>query len=559
MTGTVHSLTDVKDGRSFEEDKVGPTNTANGFDGTTPWQKDMSGTVTLQQGGDALVLTVNSVYRATGKWWQPDRGSATIVDDGEKTVAGTVYDVLTITPKGGRSFDAWFDAKTHLLNRTIEKQGPQTVTTTMSDYRAVEGVMLPGKIVVDQGVGDKYLQTLTLTKAEFLGPQPDAVYAPPKVTVADFSIVGGAAQTEFPIKLINNHIYAKAKVDGKGPFVFIFDTGGHNLVAPALAKQLGLKVEGTLPGTGAGEGVMEGGFAKVAQLDVGNASLKDQLFIIIPLDQLSVIEGTPMPGMVGYEVFRRFITRIDYGAKTLTLIDPKHFDPKDAGIPVRFTFNDQIPEVMGTFEGLPAKFDIDTGSRSELTLTKPFAEKNTLRAKHPKGVDAVDGWGVGGPSRGYVTRGADMTIGPVKIDNVVTSMSTQDKGAFAGNDYQGNIGGGILKRFTVTFDYEHQMMYLKPLSGPVADTGTFDRAGMWFNQSAQGFEIVDVTKGSPAAEAGLKAKDVIVAVDGQPVADIHLYDLRRKLRNNPPGTVVTFRIRSKAKFKTVKITLRDLI
>ena len=31
MTGTVHSLTDVKDGRSFEEDKVGPTNTANGF------------------------------------------------------------------------------------------------------------------------------------------------------------------------------------------------------------------------------------------------------------------------------------------------------------------------------------------------------------------------------------------------------------------------------------------------------------------------------------------------------------------------------------------------
>ena len=559
MTGTVHSITDLKTGRSFEDDKVGPANTANGYDGTTPWQKDMSGTVTLQQGGDALVLTVNSVYRASGKWWLPDRGGADIVNDGAKTVAGTAYNVLTITPKGGRSFDAWFDSKTHLLNKTIEKQGPQTVTTTMSEYHAVDGVMLPGKIVVDQGVGDKYLQTLTLTKAQFLGPQADAVYAPPKLTVADFSIVSGAAQTEFPIKLINNHIYAKAKVDGKGPFVFIFDTGGHNIVTPAIAKELGLKVEGTLPGTGAGEGVMEGGFAKVAQLDVGDATLKDQLFIVIALDKLSVIEGTPMPGMVGYEVFRRFITRIDYGAKTLTLIDPKHFDPKDAGTPVKFTFNDQIPEVMGTFEGLPAKFDIDTGSRSELTLTKPFADKNNLRAKHPKGVDAVDGWGVGGPSRGYVTRGAEMTIGTIGISNVVTSFATQAKGAFSGEEYQGNVGGGILKRFTVTFDYEHQTMYLKPLSAPVADTGTFDRAGMWFNQSARGFEIVDVTKGSPAAEAGLKAKDMIVAVDGKPVADMHLYDLRHKLRNAPPGTVVSFKILSGTKTKTVKITLRDLI
>ena len=81
-----------------------------------------------------------------------------------------------------------------------------------------------------------------------------------------------------------------------------------------------------------------------------------------------------MPGMVGYEMFRRFVTRIDYGAKTMTLIDPKEFDPKDAGTPVPFAFNGHIPEVQGTFEGMPAKFDIDTGSRSALTLTRPFAE-----------------------------------------------------------------------------------------------------------------------------------------------------------------------------------------
>ena len=560
LTGTTHTIVDLKSGRSESDFKVGPASGANGFDGTNAWQKDTSGTVTLQQGGDELALAINDAYRSSEKWWLPDLGGAQIVSGGEKTELKVPYDVLTVTPKGGKAFDAWFDTKTHLLAKTVEKQGSQTVVTTYSDYRPTDGVMLPYNIVIDTGVGAKYLQTVAVNKARFLGAQPDTTYAAPKLTVSDFSIAGGAAQTQIPIQVINNHLYGEAKVNGKGPYTFIFDTGGADIVTPAVAKSLGIKVEGTLPGTGAGEGVMEGGFAHVDQLDVGGASLKNQLFVVMPLDSLSTVEGIPMPGMVGYEVFRRFVTKVDYGAKTITLIDPKHFDPSQAGTPVKFVFNERIPEVTGTFEGLPAKFDIDTGSRSELTLTKPFAEQNGLRAKHPKGVDAVDGWGVGGPSRGYVTRGASMTLGSVEVDKVVTSMATQDKGAFSGSDYSGNVGGGILKRFVVTFDYNNQIMYLKPLPGPVADTGTFDRAGLWFNQSPKGFDVVSITPGGPAEVATLAIGDVIVAVDGVPAKNIHLYELRERLRNDPPGTVVNFTVANAAgKKRIVHIVLRDLI
>jgi S1-C subfamily serine protease len=182
-----------------------------------------------------------------------------------------------------------------------------------------------------------------------------------------------------------------------------------------------------------------------------------------------------------------------------------------------------------------------------------------LRASHPKGVDAVDGWGAGGPSTGYVTRGKTMALGSVAIDNVVTTLTNQNKGAFAGNDYSGNVGGGILKRFIVTFDYGNQRMYLKPLSGPVADIGTFDRAGMWINQSTHGFKIVDVTKRGPADEAGLRTNDTITAVDGNSAMDIRLFDLRQRLRNDRPGTVVTFTFKRGAKSKIIKVVLRDLI
>ena len=44
------------------------------------------------------------------------------------------------------------------------------------------------------------------------------------------------------------------------------------------------------------------------------------------LDSMENIEGVQMPGMIGFETFRRFVTRIDYGNKTITLINPKDFD-----------------------------------------------------------------------------------------------------------------------------------------------------------------------------------------------------------------------------------------
>jgi hypothetical protein len=163
LTGTGHNIVDLKNGRSETDYQMGPAGGANGFDGTSAWEKDMSGTVTLQQGGDAQVLAINDAYRISSKWGRPDRGGAEIANDGEKTENGATYDVLTITPKGGKPFDAWFDAKTHLLAKTVEKQGSQTVTTTMSDYRPLDGALVFYKLVTDTGVGEKYLQTAIVT------------------------------------------------------------------------------------------------------------------------------------------------------------------------------------------------------------------------------------------------------------------------------------------------------------------------------------------------------------------------------------------------------------
>jgi len=557
MTGKVHTLTDLKSGRSITTYKLGQVTGGNGFDGKNAWDMDSSGMVTVQEGGDATALAINQAYRDSNAWWLPGHGRA-IIAAGEKLDNGNVYDVLTVTPSGGKPFDAWFARDNHLLVRIVEAQGPRISTTRLSDYAAVDGILLPRQSLSDNSTGPDSLQTLTLTKAQFIAEPPDTAFTPAQQK-RDFEIANGAAETVLPIKLINNHIYGEVTINGKGPFMAVFDTGGANLVTPPLAEQLGIKIEGNLPGTGAGEGVMMGGFSHVERIAIAGATVKNQTVLVMALDKFETIEGVPMPAMIGNETFRRFVTRIDYGAKTVTLIDPDKFDPKDAGTEIPFTFYDNHPEVEGTFEGLPTKFDIDTGARDDLTLNKPFSERNNLRSKHPKGIDTVAGWGVGGPVTGYVTRGGPITIGAVKVDNLVVTLSDQGKGAFAGDEYQGNLGGGVLHRFVVTFDYGRRKMYLKPLATTPSDVGSYDRSGLWLIGAPEGLRIVSVVKGSPGEKAGLHKDDIIVAVDGKNAATNTLVDIRAKLRFGKPGTVVEIAVLLDGKPKTVHITLRDLI
>ncbi len=558
MTGKVGSTADLKTPRFVDTMAVGPMTGAQGFDGSHGWAKDQSGTITAQDGGDALPLAINEAYRNTNAWWQPDHGGAAIVSGGQKSDGSATYDVLTVTPKGGQSFDAWFDARTHLLVRLHEMQGSAPTTTTFSDYRAIDGVMIAGKIQISTG-DTKYDQTETLNSAVF-GPALGAsAFAAPKNAVADTSIAGGAKETTFPFQLVNNHIYAQVKINGQGPYTFIFDTGGNNIVVPSLAKTLGLKVEGHVEGRGAGSGTMDVGFVKVGQIDIGGASIKNQLFFSAPLDAMEPIEGVTQPGMVGFETFRRFVTRIDYGAHTITLIDPKAFDPKDAGTPVKVAFDGNVPEADGSYDGVAGKFMIDTGARSALILTVPFADKNGFRAKAGKGVEATTGWGVGGPTRAFVEHGGELKIGDVEVSHPLTLLATDKGGAMAEGNLAGNIGGGVLKRFVITFDYEHNTMYLKPVSGTVSDLDTFDRAGVWFNKDPEGFKVVDVTQHAPAEEAGLKQGDIITAVDGKAATGIDLPALRYRLRNDAPGTVISLSVKRGDETKDLRVTLRDLI
>jgi hypothetical protein len=557
LHGSYVSTDDLLDGRFVNTLAVGPISQIQGFDGDHAWLKDASGVVTQQAGGDQHQTAVSEAYRQANLWWRSDRGGAQIVAEGVRRDDGAAYDVLTVTPKGGKTFEAWFDVDTHLFSRLMTTQGAGFVSNTFLDYHRFEGVLQAKKVVIGDESG-LATQTLTVTKVEYADSSAARSFSAPGGEANDASISGGRRETSVPFRLVDNRVYADIRLKGEGPFLFQFDTGAMDCVTSTLADRLRLTAQGHAQERGAGEGVAESGYAKIQDVEIADARINDQIFKVGG-DALKDVEGLNDEGIIGSELFHRFITRIDYPRGVITLIDPKMFDAKDAGTPVRFDFVGNLIEIAGAFEGIPARLVVDTGSRAELVINKPFAERNGLESRHPKGVDVVAGWGTGGPSRAYATRGGTLGVGPIQVQDVVTFLSTDAKGAFAGSDFDGEIGGGVLKRFAVTFDYRHQVMYWKPAQRTPSDVGTFDRAGMWFNRSPSGLAIVAVAAGTPAAQAGLTAGDQIVSVDGLSARTMNVYDLRSRLRNAPPGTRVRFVVLRHGRPKKSIVTLQDLI
>lgn len=558
MDGTSTRIEDLASGAYADDARIGFLIGGGGYDGRTPWMRDLSGANTAQEGGDRVQLAVNEAYRNANAWWRVDRGGADIRYVARESLDGKSLDHLLVTPEGGKPFDAWFDAGSHLLDRIGETRLFFWTRVTYADYRPEGGLMLAHKAVVDPGLGPDAQETYLIRSAALGAAKALDAYARPTAPPTGAEITGGQASVTLPFRLLNNHIYVQGKVNGKGPFTFIVDTGGHTLLSPTLAKAAGVTAQGTSVGSGAGEKTVTSGFAPVHEIAFGPLRMTDQTAIIQPVYEPE-IEGIPVDGMVGFELFRRFAVRIDYGAQTITFTDPRRFEPGEAGTAMHFKFYDHLPQIEGDIDGLPTIFDIDTGSRSQIDVTTPFASAHGLYARYPKQAYATTGWGVGGATHDSMVRLPSLSLGGVRVMDVPAGLSDSKRGSISDASFGGNVGSGLLRRFVVTFDYAHQTMWLKPLDPQPADAAAYDRSGMWINASPEGFTVLSLVDKGPAAEAGLKPGDLITALNGKPARSEELSDARIQLRDLPSGTHVPVELRRDGRPMTLEIVLRDLI
>ena len=574
LSGTFDLWEEMGTGRGTGRFQLGPMSGAEGFDGEAPWSQDAKGEVTIQRGEEALEAARNEAYRTTLAWWYPERWPAALRRLADQREGERTFAVVEITPRGGRPFELWLDETSGLPDRAVEHGGLETITTRLGDWRMVETapsgspqpalVLLPFSARTSTGEA-KYDQVVQATAVEVDPPLDADAFAPPRQRADDFALAGGSASISLPITLRNNHIYVEVALDGHRPVLMLFDSGGFNLVTPQVARRLGLRSEGALQARGVGEGSEELAITRVGEVRLGGATLRDQVFYVLPLQGLAEVEGVEVAGVLGFEVLQRFVVEVDYARRRLTLTLPEHFEPARAGTAVPFVFVGHMPAVAGALDGVEGRFTIDTGSRGAVAVHRPFVERHSLVERYHPDIEAVTGWGVGGAVRAKVVRAAMLTLGAVEVPLPVAELVTSEKGALTDRYLAGNVGGGVLRRFRVTFDYRRERLYLAPGGDATADV--FDRAGLWLVEAGKELTVEDLIPGGPASAAGVLPGDRLLALDGVAVRKLGAAAVRARLRSDAPGTHVRLRVRSngraagttRPRVREVDAVLRDLL
>jgi hypothetical protein len=548
LTGTADTWLDMAHGWFATSSNLGPERSGDGFNGKLIWHTDSAGQVQIEGSADQRVADISEAYRTAHGYWFPKRFAAAIDYTGAVEDGNTTLDVLTITPSGGRAFKLFIDRLTHLPRKMVEPAPLGTQTETYGDWHRVSGATLPFRVETttnDQGIGGTTATVRTVIASKAAAP---ARYAPPPPPPPDFSLPQGKLSVTLPFELENNHIYVEALVDG-APARLMFDTGSTGFLDTNALARLGLSAQGALAAQGSGAKIERSGLVRLGRLDLGGIVFRDQIVGTLDESSFAAVEGGRVDGVLGYEIVKRLVVEIDYGAKRLTLFTRGSFHPAPGAIAVPIKFFAQIPEISAQVDGIEGEFVIDTGSRASLLLLKPFVERNDLQHRYDAHREGLLGWSIGGPVRGLLARAGTLEIGGVRFDRPVVLIPER------GPPVDGNIGGGILRHFDVAFDYAHDRIWFRPLSSP---PDVYDRSGLWANQGPAGITIADVLPDSPASDADLAAGDVIQAIDGLTVPALDLVTVRARLKQ-APGTHVQLTILRNGTSRAVDLALRDLV
>jgi len=375
-------------------------------------------------------------------------------------------------------------------------------------------------------------------------------------------------------ELINNLIIIPIEINGE-ELTFVLDSGVSKPILFNISDRDSLQInnvsEVTIRGLGDGE-PMKALSSKGNVFKLGKVKNYNQdLYVVLDKEiNFSTSLGIPVHGILGYELFRDFKVEINYNARNIKLHNPDLYrhDPHSKSQTLNLSIERRKAYVEGTVlmegaEDIPVKLLVDTGSSDALWLFREPEKGLEIPEKH---YEDYLGRGLSGDIFGKRTKVSGIKIGDFELKDAKAAFPYRESFGFIKNlgDRNGSVGGEILKRFNIIFDYAKGQVTFKK-NGNFRAPFQYNMAGIelqhnglrYIAESIAGFngvvkseegsfgnvqillenktrlslvpEIIvsGIRAGSPAAEAGLQAGDVILAVNGK---KIHRYKLQEVLK-----------------------------
>jgi hypothetical protein len=296
-----------------------------------------------------------------------------------------------------------------------------------------------------------------------------------KVELARLYVANNGTQVEvnkslpltLPYKDVDGWVLLPARINGHASVDFVLDTGASvvAILADERTAHLDLDMRG-VHRLGAEDDLAApiGARQDELEIDLGGVVLKDQAALAIPAETLDCKGGQrvapPFNGVIGHDLFRRFVVEVNRDRGLVTLHDPDTYRYTGRGriVPARidgrqpFVDATVTPPGGGTYR---ARLHVDSGAGIDLTLfpgTSPAV-------KAPAGGRVREACFVGGLASYTVGVPVDIGLGSAATTTPVEYATGREVVASGQN---GRLGARFLAHFNVVFDYARERIILEP-------------------------------------------------------------------------------------------------
>ena len=357
-----------------------------------------------------------------------------------------------------------------------------------------------------------------------------------------FVLPNGLDKVTIPFDIYNNLIVIDIILNKSLPLKFVLDTGVRTsvLTEKTLSDLLHLKYARkiTIPGAG-GKKLVDAFVVNNVSITIGEIEGHGHALLVLETDllQLKNFLGVNVHGILGYELFSRFVVDINYDKKTITFSNPETFKVKKKFVALPIVVEDTKPYIEASFiirgsKVIKGKFMLDTGASHTMLLDGRSSDE--IYTPEPY-ISTTLGRGLAGDIYGEVARIDKMWVDKYIFEGVIATFPNAETYLFSleNNFRNGTFGGGMMMRFHIIFDFVNSKIYIRK--------GNSYRRSFEYNLSgvivtAQGvylreYEIDNVRKNSAAAEAGLIIGDKITKINGYDTAELNLEEVMGRLNN----------------------------
>ena len=418
---------------------------------------------------------------------------------------------------------------------------------------------------------------------------------------SEFKFATNKKKVTIPFQLINNLMFIPVNLNGE-ELTFLLDTGVDETILFSLDETNEIELNHV-------ESIKLKGLGKEDAIDAyksSNNKLSVKQFVdnshtvFIILDQeinFSSQVGIPVNGILGYNFFKDHLIKIDYKKRKVIIYSDEDKKCKNQ---LKSYHKDSISlELNKPYVHLSIRKDnvkqkskllIDTGNSDALWL---FKVKNDKIIYPNEVIDDYLGRGFSGSIYGKRGRLSAIEFGGVTINEPIATYpdSVSLKSVNFVENRVGSIGGEIISRYTVFFDYKNNAIYTKP-NAKIDEPFEYNMSGIeiqhsgleWINKVVEEktsgikilsesdlgsnlkvkfylqpiFKVSNIRPNSPAEKAGLKIGDKITVIDNQNMQRMTIEKINNLLKSEE-GKTITLEIERNKKPIKIKFQLKKIL